>query len=154
MQPFSENKASLAQVRIATESDWRLVRDLRLEAIRSAEYALASNLAYTLELDELYWQEWCVGPGRAIFLIVEEQEILGLAAVSTSNRDPSIAIFDALRGNPCHGPPRGPRRRIREPSQTWPCRTERTSQQESLQHAVRSTTHRLPNLRPIGPSMP
>ena len=42
----------------------------------------------------------------------------------------------------------------RELSQTWPCRTEHTSQQESAQHAMSSTTHRLPNLRPIGSSMP
>lgn len=91
-----------ARVRIATGEDWMQVRDLRIEAFRSHEYALAGNIANALESDEADWRDWCAGPQRAVFLLFQGEEAIGLGLVFTDRNDPSSAIFDAVYLKPSH----------------------------------------------------
>ncbi|HEV7298731.1 MAG TPA: GNAT family N-acetyltransferase [Tepidisphaeraceae bacterium] len=88
MEPTGANEMVL---RLATESDWAVVRAVRLEALREEPGVFGSSLAREVAYDEAKWRTWAAGPAGATFLLADGADVVGLTGVIVEADDPTTA---------------------------------------------------------------
>jgi len=89
-------------LRRATDDDWEAVRDIRLEALQTEPGVFGSNYARESAFDEPRWREWCAGEGRAVFLLYDDDRVVGLTGVITDRDDPTTAVCVASYLQPAY----------------------------------------------------
>jgi RimJ/RimL family protein N-acetyltransferase len=76
-------------VRELTPDDWRQFRAVRLKALRENPGLYLSSYSAELEKPEEWWTKTLDGQGKKVFALVNDDKIIGIAAVFTWSGNPS-----------------------------------------------------------------
>lgn len=76
----------------ATEDDWERVKAIRLEALQTETGVYGSSYAREAAFDEPTWRAWSAGPRKAIFLLYDDETLVGVTGVMAHWDDPTAAL--------------------------------------------------------------
>ncbi len=88
------------RVRRAVDSDWRAVRELRLEALQDAPLAFASTYEREAGFSDDVWRRRIAD--AALFLALEGDEVIGTATGYVDSADPVTVRLVAMYVRPEH----------------------------------------------------
>lgn len=82
-------------IRQLSENDWRLLRQVRLEALRSDPAVFGANYEAESKLTEKEWRSRLRAADSAIFMLFDDETPVGMTGVSVYRDDPAkrTAIF-------------------------------------------------------------
>jgi hypothetical protein len=79
----------MISVRAFKESDWPLLKEIRLRALKSDPGVFGSNFAKESAMTDDEWREWLANTDAASFGVFDEDKIVGMTGIAIHRDDPS-----------------------------------------------------------------
>jgi RimJ/RimL family protein N-acetyltransferase len=85
---------SAAEIRPLAEAEWLPFRDLRLHALRTEPGLFFASYEREAALEPAEWRARLTGPGKCVFGLFADTELIGITGIFTSADDPSGATAE------------------------------------------------------------
>jgi RimJ/RimL family protein N-acetyltransferase len=87
---------SAVDIRPLVETDWLRFRDLRLHALRTEPGVFFSSYEREAAFEPAEWRARLTGPGKRVFGLFADAELIGITGIVTSADDPSGATAELV----------------------------------------------------------